>query len=92
MNKTQKRAAWLKKNKKIINNIIKQGNFTTHAKNAYYCVGWTCGHGWWLNALRSAGIKCPAKNYWSGSAPTPSTAIPTTVANYINTNCPIDLK
>ena len=55
--------------------------------NAARIKGWSSGGwGWWVKAFRMAHVCCPAIDYWSGWAPTPSTAIPQAVAQYINLN------
>ena len=46
------------------------------------------GWGYWVWAFRQVGIKSGAMNYWSGSAPTPSTAIYKDIADYIYKNAP----
>jgi hydroxyacyl-ACP dehydratase HTD2-like protein with hotdog domain len=50
------------------------------------------GWGFWAQAFAAAGIQCYATNYWSGSAPTPSTSIDRRLANYITTNAPEDIR
>jgi hypothetical protein len=44
------------------------------------------GWGWWANALDAAGINPNRCSYWSGSNPTPSTAINGGIAKYIRNN------
>jgi hypothetical protein len=92
MSKTQKRANWLKQNANAINTVLKSGELTFNSNNAARCKGWQPGYGWWANALGLANINCPSRPYWSGRLPTPSTAIPSSVAQFIRQNCPTELQ
>lgn len=89
--KTEKRAEWLKAHETAIKAAKCPEEGST--KNARYRRGMS-GGGWgfWVHAFRRAGISCSAQNYWSGSAPTPSTAINKGMADYITANAPKELR
>ena len=89
--KTELRAEWLTEYKSEIEKTKtpEEGSI----KNAAYRRGMSGGGwGYWVWALRKAGINSSAQNYWSGSAPTPSTAINQGIADFINKNCPAEIK
>ncbi len=83
--KIAKRAMWImtRANEISISRTPEEGS--TH--NAYFRRGMS-GGGWgfWARAFDLAGVDCGAMNYWSGSAPTPSTAINRGIAEYIRTH------
>jgi len=77
MNKTQKIAERLKSIWESIPEGQKQLSFSgpKGGRNARLIPGWICtGDQTITKACKIAGI--PMMNYWSGSAPTPSTSIP----------------
>ena len=91
MTKRQARANW------ILANIVAikaarcaEGN---NSKNAARCVGMSGGGwGYWAQAFKLAGVSCGKQDYWSGSLPTPSTAINKGIADYIRTNATADIR
>jgi hypothetical protein len=90
-NKTQSRIEWAKSHKHEIESArVALGN---NSKNAARCSGYSDG-GWglWANALEAAGIKPDRGSYWSGSFPTPSTAINAGIAKYISSNAPAAIR
>ena len=93
--KTERRAEWILTNATGIK--LSRSVVTVRARakgyNARTCLGMSSGGwGWWAVALSRAGIEAGAMRYWSGSAPTPSTAINGGIANYITNNAPADLR
>ena len=95
--KKHKRAEWILANKEGIKK----------AREKYQCPekcrsscgnGATCftssggGWGYWVQAFTIAKVRCDAMNYWSGSAPTPSTSINRGIAEYITKNAPNELS
>ncbi len=94
MTKTEKRAKWMTDHKAEIE-AARTHDHSQCRGNCYN--GRTCynqsdpGYGWIANALRLAGIKPEARNYWSGSNPTPSTSINKGIAQYISDNAPLGL-
>lgn len=85
------RVAWITANRDAIMaaRIPTEGS----PKNAYYRRGMSGGGwGYWVQALHAADVSCDAMSYWSGSAPTPSTAINAGIADYIRNNCPVGLQ
>ena len=94
LTKTDKRIEWIKFNKTEIEKNKTSYKIPSRHKghNARGIEGMSAGGwGWWARALISAGVKCGAQNYWSGSSPTPSTAINEGIANYISANAPAGL-
>lgn len=90
-NKTSARAKWMSENKKAILSARLPLDGSFH--NARFNRGMSCGGwGWWYRAAQIAGIDVDAMTYWSGSAPTPSTAINLGVAQFIIKNAPSDLR
>jgi hypothetical protein len=93
MSKIEKRVEWLIKHKSAIERsrtaVIpsKRGGSNAATWKGMSGGGW----GWWAQALRKAGIRSNIMNYWSGSAPTASTAINAGIANYIYKNAPKEL-
>lgn len=90
INVTSKRIEWARANKPSIE--AARGEVSSNSKNAARCKGYS-GGGWglWANALESAGINPNRGSYWSGSAPTPSTAINGGIARYIRENAPQEI-
>ena len=86
MTKTEKRTEWLKTKKEEIEAAIRRPREENKkgGTNCFSLKGWSGGgYGYWLWAFSEAGIACPSRNYWSGSAPTPSTAIPFAVSEIL---------
>jgi len=94
--KTDLRVQWLTEHKKEILSLPTQ--MCPSGCRSKCGNGATCrlqsggGWGYWVWALRKAGIPCSAKNYWSGSNPTPSTSIRRQIADYITLNAPIEIR
>lgn len=89
MTKTQKRTEWARKHKNAIIASRTKVIVPVRAKghNAATIQGMSSGgYGWWANALIAADINCDKLPYWSGSNPTPSTAINKGIADYIDNN------
>ena len=97
VSKTKERVEW----------ILKHQEKLIEAAHKYRCPldcrstchnGRTCftssdgGWGWWARAFKMVGMDCRAMNYWSGSAPTPSTSINRGMAEYIASHSPDHLK
>ena len=97
MTKKEKRAEWIKENAAAINAARKSVECPEKCR-ASCGKGRTCakqsgpGWGWWVHAFKAAGVECQPQNYWSGSAPTPSTSINSAVAEYIQSNAPEALR
>lgn len=49
------------------------------------------GWGYWAQAFKIARVYCEKRNYWSGTGPTPSTAISKGIAKYILEHAPAEL-
>lgn len=98
MNKTQKRAKWIKTNAERIEAHRTPDSGETKRNGGYQYNGARRadqsggGYGWWARALRAAGIRSDAHNYWSGAAPTPSTSINKGIADYIRDNASDEIK
>ena len=94
MNQTDKRVKWLTGHKAAIiaaKSIV--GCNPKGGTNARTRPGMSPGgFGYWARALTRAGITTHIMNYWSGSNPTPSTAINGGIGEYIFTHAPEDLK
>ena len=91
--KLQARLAWINEHRAEIIAAATPINGTS--KNARYVTGMSGGGwGYWVHALDAAGLSKIAHpmTYWSGSNPTPSTAINQGVAEYIRNNAPEDIK
>jgi hypothetical protein len=85
-----RRAAWLLAHADEYKaaRVLEEGS----SHNARYRRGMSDGGwGYWVQAIRQAGLPSSAQNYWSGSAPTPSTAINKGYADYILANAPKEL-
>lgn len=93
--KQQQRVAWCAEHRAKIEAVIPDDLHYCGIRggsNAANIPGWSGGGwGWWYNAMREAGVSVRSLNYWSGQAPTPSTAIPETVAYYIKQHAPKEL-
>ncbi len=93
---TQKRVEWIKENLEAINAIAEPScpdNCRSACGNGATCAvqsggGW----GYWVRAIHDASLKANPKNYWSGSAPTPSTSIRRGLANFIDQNAPTEIR
>jgi hypothetical protein len=94
--KRQRRADWITEHAEAINTSRKTTSDHSQCKGSCNN-GATCktqsdgGYGFWVQAFRLAGVECSPRNYWSGSAPTPSTSINKGIADYLHTNAPKDL-
>lgn len=93
--KTQQRINWIIANAAA----IEDSRSSDHSKCKGACHnGRTCsnqssgGFGWWANALDQAGIDPERHNYWSGSAPTPSTSINLGIAAFIMERSPSAIR
>ena len=83
--KTEKRAEWARQHKAEIETARTPESGSGH--NAANRKGMSGGGwGYWVWALSRAGIDAGEMPYWSGSAPTPSTAINKGIADYITAN------
>jgi len=95
MSKTEKRKIWLMEHKDNIERLIPPAcppNCRAACRNGATCAiqsggGW----GYWVRAIKLAHINPSARNYWSGSNPTPSTSIRKDIADYICRNAPESL-
>jgi hypothetical protein len=64
-----------------------------NSKNAARIKGMSAGgYGFWAQAFDAAGVDDNSMPYWSGSAPTPSTAINLGIAKYIQAHAPNSIK
>lgn len=93
-NITQARAEWLSSRREEIARLVDVGHGECRGscKNGYYCKNQgSGGWGWWVRACKIAGVKADARQYWSGSNPTPSTSIRRVLADYISLNAPAEL-
>ncbi|NMC34216.1 MAG: hypothetical protein GYA36_17415 [Veillonellaceae bacterium] len=90
--KIVRRAAWILAN--YFSLLDHTSTVKRKSRNAARCPGMSGpGWGWWVRAFELANVYALVSPmpYWSGSLPTPSTAINAGVASYINRNAPIDL-
>jgi hypothetical protein len=89
--KTELRAEWIASHAEEIKKAKCAEEGST--KNAYYRRGMSGGGwGYWVWAFRRAGVDCSAQNYWSGSAPTPSTAINRGIAEFVSKFAPSEIN
>jgi len=89
--KIEKRVAFILSHKEALKaaRCPESGSPTNAARRSGMSGG---GWGYWAQAFKRAGVPCSAQNYWSGSLPTPSTAINKGIAEYIGVNAPADIK
>lgn len=95
ISKTEQRVNWINNHSAQ----IEKSRTADHSQCRGKCHnGATCynqsggGYGWWANALSHAGINPESNNYWTGSAPTPSTSINLGIARFINKNAPAEIR
>lgn len=92
--KIERRVEWILANKEEIEKsyVFDHSNCRGNCQNGRTCSTQSSGGwGYWVQAFRRAGVKCFPSNYWSGSAPTPSTSINIGVARYVQANAPREL-
>ncbi len=93
-NLTRKRADWMITFKTEIEDARTNDHSDCkgNCRNGATCYNQSAGgYGWIANALRVAGIDPNSQNYWSGSAPTPSTSINKGIASYLHNHMPASL-
>ena len=87
--KREIRAEWISKNSTEMETASKKHTCPAGCR-AQCGNGATCatqsdgGWGYWVQAFKMADVDCSPRNYWSGSAPTPSTSINKGIAEYIS--------
>lgn len=89
--KLEQRKQWILSHKAEIE--AARTTVENNSKNAYRIKGMSAGgYGYWAQAFRAVGVNANVMPYWSGSAPTPSTAINLGIAKYIQAHAPDSIQ